>query len=202
MSPYAQAKILRAIETKEFQRVGGRSTSVDIRVIAATNQDLEQRVAAGQFREDLFFRINVARLHLPPLRDRKEDLPILTKHYLRDLNRRFGREVEGFTEAAWGYLIRYSWPGNVRELRNLLEAVFINLPNFPITRISLDELPAPFLRRLRDAENLPADERERMLSALFATNWNKSKAAQRLRWSRMTLYRKMAKYRIVTRTQV
>jgi DNA-binding NtrC family response regulator len=195
MSPYAQAKILRAIETREVQPLGAKkSVPVDVRVVAATNQDLEQLTSENKFRKDLYFRLNVARIHLPPLRDRKEDIPALFNHYIQEFNQRFGREVEGFTEEALAYLLCYEWPGNVRELKNLLEAIFVNLPP---RQVSFLDLPEQFRKRLRDTEGLPQDERDRLLSALFATNWNMSKAAQKLHWSRMTLYRKMEKYHIV-----
>ena len=194
MTPEGQAKILRVIESKEVHRLGGSGRiSLDIRFIAATNQDLEKRVADGDFRKDLYFRLNVARIHLPPLRDRKEDIPALCAHYLRELNRQFGRNVEGFTDEASELLFRYEWPGNVRELRNLLEAAFIN---FPSRQITLADLPEQFRKRLTEPSALSQDERARLLSTLFSTNWNKSKAAQKLRWSRMTLYRKMAKYHL------
>jgi DNA-binding NtrC family response regulator len=196
MSSYAQAKILRTTERKEVYRLGGkRSIPVDIRVIAATNQDPDRLVADGKFRKDLYYRLNVARVHLPPLRDRKEDILPLLEHLIRELNRRFGREVEGFTEEALESLLRYYWPGNVRELKNLLESTFINLPS---RKIAFTDLPKAFRVRLKETEGLPKSERDRMLSALFATDWNKSKAAQKLHWSRMTLYRKMAKYHINT----
>jgi DNA-binding NtrC family response regulator len=196
MSPYAQAKILRVIESKQFYRVGGkRSISLDVRVIAATNQDTERLMAEGKFRKDLYYRLNVARAHLPPLRDRKEDILPLLEHSIQELNRRFGREVEGLTEEALEFLLGYDWPGNVRELKNVLEATFINLPSRKITFM---DLPKTFRMRLKETEGLPKSERDRMLSVLFATNWNKSKAAQKLHWSRMTLYRKMAKYHIST----
>jgi len=194
MNAYAQAKILRAIETKEVHRVGGRAgIPVDVRVIAATNQELDQRVGDGHFRQDLFYRLNVARIHLPPLRERKEDLPILLEHYIRVFNQRFACHLRGFSPEAAAYLLRYSWPGNVRELRNLVEAIYINRP---AEWIGVGDLPETFRRRIEETEGLPEDERNRVLSALFATNWNKSQAAQRLHWSRMTLYRKMAKYHI------
>lgn len=194
MSSYAQAKVLRAIEGKEVQRLGGRgSIPLNVRVIAATNQDLEGLMAEGKFRKDLYFRLNVARIHLPPLRDRKEDIPLLLDHYIRELNARFAREVEGFTEEAFESLLGYEWPGNVRELRNLLEAVFISLH---ARRITFLDIPEPVRRRLSETKGLPQDERDRLLSALFTTNWNKSKAAQKLHWSRMTLYRKMAKHQV------
>jgi len=195
MSPYAQAKILRAIETREVLRLGGKkSIPVDVRVIAATNQDLERLMAEDKFRKDLYFRLNVARIHLPPLRERKEDLPVLLTYYIDEMNQRFGREIEGFTDEALDYLLRYDWPGNVRELKNLVESSFINLPS---RNISFMDLPEQLRKRLKDAEASPQSERARLLSALLATNWNVSKAAQKLHWSRMTLYRKIERYHIV-----
>jgi DNA-binding NtrC family response regulator len=190
-----QAKILRAIETREVTRLGGRSrVPINVRIIAATNQDLEQLTAAGQFRKDLYYRLNVVRIHLPPLRERKSDLEPLLDHYIRHFNARFNREVEGFTPDAMEHLRRHDWPGNIRELRNLVEAVFVNLNGRRITYV---DLPETFRQGLERTRSLPTDERERLLSALFATRWNKSKAAQDLHWSRMTLYRKLAKYHVV-----
>jgi two-component system response regulator HydG/two-component system response regulator AtoC len=194
MSAYAQAKVLRAIERKEVQRLGGRAClPLSVRVIAATNQNLERAVAEGKFRKDLYFRLNVARIHLPPLRERREDIPPLVDHYVREFNRRFGRDCEGFTREAFQSMLRYEWPGNIRELKNILEAVIINLAAH---RIAYLDLPERLREHLRDAEGLAPSERDRLLSALLSTNWNKSKAAQQLHWSRMTLYRKMAKYEI------
>jgi DNA-binding NtrC family response regulator len=195
MSPYGQAKILRAIESQEIYPLGGkRRIPVNVRVLAATNHDLEQSVAQGQFRKDLYFRLNVARIHLPPLRERRDDIVPLCQFYLRDLNQRFGRGVEGFTDEALACLIRHDWPGNVRELKNLLEATFVNDPG---QRITLADLPESFRRRFSGNGYPAQDERQRLLSALFSTNWNVSKAAQQLHWSRMTLYRKLGKYHIV-----
>ncbi len=194
MSPYAQAKILRAIEGKAIYRLGGkRRIPLNIRVIAATNQDLEQLVSQEKFRKDLYFRLNVARIHLPPLRERKDDIALLCQYCLGELNHRFGRQVEGLTDDVLDCMIRYDWPGNVRELKNLLEATFVNAP---CGQITLTDLPDQFRQRFREAASLPQDERERLLSALFSTNWNFSKAAQQLHWSRMTLYRKLGKYQI------
>jgi two-component system response regulator HydG/two-component system response regulator AtoC len=190
-----QAKILRAIETREVTRLGGRSrVPINVRIIAATNQDLEQLTAAGQFRKDLYYRLNVVRIHLPPLRERKSDLESLMDHYIRHFNARFNRDVEGFTPDAMEHLRRHDWPGNIRELRNLVEAVFVNLNGRRITYV---DLPDTFRQSLERTRLLPTDERERLLSTLFATRWNKSKAAQDLHWSRMTLYRKLAKYHVV-----
>jgi transcriptional regulator with PAS, ATPase and Fis domain len=195
MSPYAQAKILRAIESREVYRLGGkRRIPLNVRVLAATNHDLERSVTQGQFRKDLYFRLNVARIHLPPLRERKEDIVPLCQHYLRTLNQHFGRQVEGLTDEALARLIRHDWPGNVRELKNLLEATFVN---DPAQRIALADLPEPFRRHCPATDHTVSDERQRLLSALFSTNWNVSKAAQQLHWSRMTIYRKLEKYHIV-----
>jgi DNA-binding NtrC family response regulator len=196
MSPYAQAKILRAIESKSVERLGGtRSIPLDIRVIAATNRNLEQLMAEEKFRTDLFFRLNVASVHLPPLRERKEDLPALCQYYIGEMNRQFGQQVEGVTAETLASLLHYDWPGNVRELKNLIEAAFVNRPS---RRISLADLPQQFCTRLSEAIRLPQDERDQLLDALFSTNWNKSQAAQKLHWSRMTLYRKMVKYHVVS----
>lgn len=215
MSLYAQAKVLRVIESRQVQRLGGRdSVPLNVRFIAATNKDLEQSVAEKTFRKDLYYRLNVAGIHLPLLRDRKEDIPSLCTHYIGDLNRQFERQVEGFTEETLENLLGYDWPGNVRELKNLLETTVGNFRctqgrtatescgqcpevSFRCRQISLLDLPAQFRRHLRHAEALPQDERHPLLSVLISTNWNISKAAQKLRWSRMTVYRKMAKYHLV-----
>ena len=200
MSPSVQAKVLRVIETKEAYRVGGtRSIPLDFRLIAATNQDLEPLVAQGKFRKDLFFRLNVVRIHLPPLRQRRQDIPPLVDHYIRDLNRRLGVAITGVTGAALEALVRYDWPGNVRELKNLLEALAVDRPSGRIFRTNLPEHVRQWSRESEEVEpdHEKASERDRVLSALFSTNWNKWKAAERLHWSRMTLYRKMAKYQII-----
>jgi len=194
MSPLAQAKMLRVIEGKEISRLGARSSiRLNVRFIAATNQDLEKLVGENRFRRDLFFRLNIVTLHLPSLRDRKEDLPDLFHYYIANMNRRFKRSVTGFTEDAYHYLLNYAWPGNIRELRNLVEAIFVNLPPHDVKQI---DLPAEFLRKLNATADAPASERDLLLSALLCTHWNKSKAAKQLNWSRMTIYRKIAKYRL------
>ncbi len=194
MSPYAQAKILRTVDSGELQSLGGMGNiPVNLRVIAATNQDLEQLITEEKFRKDLYFRLNVAHIHLPPLRDRKEDIPLLCDHYIREWNSRCRRQVESFTEEALECLFRYDWPGNIRELKNVIEASFITLSS---QRISFMDLPPLFRQRLQETEALPHSERDRIIASLFSTKWNRSKAAQKLHWSRMTLYRKMIKYQI------
>ena len=191
MTLYAQAKLLRTIENKEVSPVGGkRSLLVDTRFIAATNRDLEQLMKEGKFREDLYYRLNVARVLLPPLRERQGDIALLLDYFRQRYNRQFGKKVEGFTEEAVVALICYDWPGNIRELKNLIESSFIQAEH----RISLEDLPEGFQQRLRESDTFGQDERTRLITALFETNWNKVRAAQKLNWSRMTLYRKMAKY--------
>jgi len=195
MTQFAQAKILRTIESKDFFHIGGKSSiPMKARVIAATNQDPERLVAEGSFRKDLYYRLNVARVHLPPLRKRKDDIPFLVQHAIQQLNRRFCREIEGLSENAMTCLFRYGWPGNVRELLNLLEAAYIHLPNRKVPYL---ELPKTIQKQLQKSEKTPKAERKRIISTLLDTNWNKSTAAQKLNWSRMTLYRKIEKYNIV-----
>jgi transcriptional regulator with PAS, ATPase and Fis domain len=194
LSAHAQAKILRALENKEVYHLGSRlGISTNVRFIAATNQNLEELVAEGKFRKDLFFRLDVARVHLPPLRERKEDLPVLLSYFIEDLNQRFGLHVRRATEETLDHLLAYDWPGNVRELKNLLEAVFVDLSS---SEISLEALPVQFRLRCHCSKSVRTNEPDQLMCALLATNWNKSKAAEKLRWSRMTLYRKMARYNI------
>lgn len=192
-----QAKLLRAIESKSIYRLGAtRSIQIDARIIAATNQDLERAVEEGRFRKDLYYRLNVVRVQLPPLRDRVEDIPLLVTHYLRHFNRELGRSVRGLSPRAIETLCAYHWPGNIRELRNVVEALLVNLA--PETTGTVD-VPSEVMRQLAFAVGAPTSERERLLQALTATNWNKSKAATKLHWSRMTLYRKMHQHRVSVR---
>jgi len=195
MGLHAQAKVLRALDTREVYRVGGKKAiPLDIRIVAATNQDLEAAVDQGRFRKDLYFRLNVARVHLPPLRERPHDIVALLDHFLRELNARIGEQVDGFSDEALAALKAYEWPGNVRELKNLLEAVFICAPH---RRLQIQDLPENFRQRLHGVCNLTERERRRLIEALTVANWNKSEAARNLHWSRMTLYRKIAKYSVI-----
>jgi transcriptional regulator with PAS, ATPase and Fis domain len=195
MTPFAQAKMLRTIESKEIYRLGGRKViPLDVRVTAATNRDPEVLVTEGKFREDLYYRLNIARIHLPPLRERKEDIQGLIANGIEKLNHKYKRNIQGLSEEAMLALMRYDWPGNVRELMNLLEATFINLPQ---KEIAFADLPKLFQQKLKETENVPLHERKHILSALLETKWNKAEAARKLRWSRMTLYRKISRYNIV-----
>ena len=197
MSPYAQAKILRVIETKEVYPLGGRrSVPLDIRIIAATNCDLERQVSKNEFRQDLYFRLNVARVHLPPLRERREDIPLLTEHFVQEFGARLGRQIEGFGDEATERLLNYDWPGNIRELMNLVERIFIDPPR---DKVSVTDLPESMRNRPSAPQKTAPTEREILLYTLSQTNWNRSKAAERLHWSRMTLYRKITKYHLVER---
>jgi DNA-binding NtrC family response regulator len=201
MSPYAQAKLLRVIETREADRLGAqKSVPLNIRVSAATNQELEPLLSEGKFRRDLFFRLNVVRIHLPALRERRQDIPPLVEHYVKHLSVRLGVRITGVSASAVEALIHYDWPGNVRELKNVLEAVMVGHPFGTITPACL---PAYLRQRAAKADDgagstPDSSERDRVLTALFETKWNKCRAAKQLRWSRMTLYRKMAKYHITS----
>jgi DNA-binding NtrC family response regulator len=195
LSSIAQAKILRVIESKELSRVGGKDTlRVNVRFVAATNQDVETLVKDRRFRNDLYFRLNVVRIRLPALRERKSDLPALITYYLDEFNRQFRRHVQGLSDSSYRWLLEYDWPGNVRELRNVLEATFVNLP--PEHAALIDLLPEIGLHgTATHANGLP--EQDRLLSVLLSTKWNKSEAARQLSWSRMTLYRKMKRYKLI-----
>jgi DNA-binding NtrC family response regulator len=196
MSLYAQAKILRAIESRRVQRLGGnREIAVNIRIIAATNQNLEQLTSQQKFRQDLFFRLNVARLHLPPLREHAADIPELVTEIVRELSARADRRIDSVDPAFLEPLLRYGWPGNVRELRNVIESTIVFGTS---SRVSRRDLP-PYLRALFASEARKSDsERERILGALRAAEWNRNDAARSLGCSRMTLYRKMVKYDLLT----
>lgn len=189
----AQAKLLRLLDKKTVQRVGGRKDMIiDLRVIAATNQDLEELMAAGKFRRDLYYRLNVAHISVPPLRTRREDIPLLLRHFISELNTRLAKQVHGFSPKLVERLLQYGWPGNVRELRNMTEVCMMNLDT---GSIDLTHIPKQYRDRLPGCST---DEKEAIMSALCETKWNKSHAAQKLHWSRMTLYRKLTKYHIIS----
>jgi transcriptional regulator with PAS, ATPase and Fis domain len=194
MSLSAQSKILRIFETKQVQRLGSpRGHPVDVRIVAATNQDLEELVTHGRFRKDLFYRMNVARIHLPPLRERKADIPQLVAHFINLFNRQMNRHVIGLESEVHNSLCDFVWPGNVRELRNVLEATFLGVES---SMIRFADLPVSYQMKFAEIRDAPFVEREKLMSMLLATNWNKSEAAKQLHWSRMTVYRKMIKYSI------
>jgi len=181
--------------TAEARRVGDRvDRPSDVRVIAATNRDLDAEMMHGRFRKDLYFRLNVARIHLPPLRERRDDIPALVNFYVAQSCRRHARRVPRIADEALRYLVAYQWPGNIRELKNVVDVVFLNRPG---EVIHVDDLPEDVRQRAGAPPNV-VSERQRMIEALEAAHWNKSVAADRLRWSRMTLYRKLAKYNVAS----
>ncbi|MEG6513465.1 sigma-54 dependent transcriptional regulator [Desulforamulus ruminis] len=197
-----QAKLLRAIQEKEFDRIGGTETiKVDVRILAATNRKLELSVKEGGFREDLFFRLNVVNLFIPPLRERKEDIPSLVAHFLTKYNQEFNRQVKGFSEEATRMLMKYEWPGNVRELENLCERAVIMTRGTIIVpediEFTVGEKKAAPLFMNRSEQNLPlkqivADvERQVILKALKDNNWCRSSAAKSLGINRRSLYAKI-----------
>jgi len=207
----AQAKILRVIEDRQVQPLGSRAAKpVDIRFVAATNHNLEELAAQDRFRHDLFFRLNVVRINIPPLRERSEDIPLLATHLIREFRSQYGRPVADLAPSAHAYLMEQEWRGNVRELRNAIESALLFSTSERITdndffhmRHSLACGP-PLCKMTSSAvaESQPLEafrklsEMERLVKALEATSWNKSKAAEMLNWSRMTVYRKIEKYEL------
>jgi transcriptional regulator with PAS, ATPase and Fis domain len=198
LSLHAQAKLLHAMEHRSIRRVGGTEFAADIRILAATNQDLNKMMEEGRFRRDLFYRLAVACIEAPPLGTRTSDIPILAGHFIQDLNLRTGYHVRELSDELTNLLVCYPWPGNVRELKNLIEVCFVHMhPEKPPTRLSLHDLPP-------DAKSLicgksgeeSLDDRDRLLAALLENDWNKTKAAKKLHGSRMTLYRKLSKYQL------
>ncbi len=203
MNVGTQAKLLRILEGHPFERVGGSvPIRVDVRVVAATNQPLEKAIQEGRFRRDLFFRLQVVEIRVPPLRERKSDVPILAEHFLRRFVRETGRKIRGFTPAALRKMEDYNWPGNVRELRNVVErAVALNTgPYLDAEDIWLSSLEMP---AAPPAMGVPAEfrpmsleeiEKEHILKTLNHTDWNKSQAARILNIERSTLDRKINSY--------
>ena len=199
MSLRTQAKVLRALEEQRFEPVGAAaSIQVDVRVVAATNKNLEEEIERGNFREDLFYRLNVIPFHVPPLRDRKEDIPLLADHFLREFTRAYGRKPKELTPTAYEVLQEHHWPGNVRELRNLIERIVILNPQ---VRIDARHIPLNIVRRT--VIDRPLDrfgslqevresaEREYILKKLEETGGNVSRTAELLGLERSNLYRKM-----------
>ncbi len=191
MNAAVQAKILRALESRRVQPLGGRrDIRLDIRLVAATNRDLEQMVRDRKFRQDLYFRLAVARIHMPSLRDHREDIPLLFYRYAGEFGATNRLRVPRLGSGVMDRLREYDWPGNVRELRNFSEAC-LTLSDSDV--LAVEDLPAEFLA----PSALNEDERERLLFALTSAEWNRSEAARQLHWSRMTLYRKMKKYSLL-----
>jgi DNA-binding NtrC family response regulator len=189
-----QMDLLRVIETKQFSRLGGeRMITTDFRVVSATNQDLEQDVKGGNFREDLYYRLNVFTLVLPPLRERVSDIPLLVDYFLDKFSKTMNKPVEGFTPEALDLLVHYPWPGNVRELRNIIERAMVVVKG---KKIEVSDLSLPFDREgyAQGVDSLEEAERLHIQRILNRTDWNISQAASLLGIERVTLYSKIKKY--------
>jgi two-component system, NtrC family, nitrogen regulation response regulator NtrX len=198
MSLKTQAKVLRTLDEQRFTPVGAdESIIVDVRLIAATNKNLDDEIATGNFREDLFYRLNVIPFYVPPLRERTEDIPILARHFLKEFASTYGRRTREITEEAIGTLMRYSWPGNVREVRNVIERLVIMNPG--VSRLDRKHLPplvyregtrkAPEYTSLHQARS--AYERDYILKKLDENHGNISRTAEALGLERSHMYRKM-----------
>ena len=210
MSLKTQAKVLRVLQEQTFERVGGTETlTVDVRVIAASNKPLEEEIQEGNFREDLFYRLNVIPFEVPPLRDRKEDIPLLAVHFLRQFSREYGKPERALSAEALDLLVQYPWPGNVRELRNVMERMVIMVPQ---DTIRASDLALSLRFRTGAAAEAPTEpalewdgtlrearerfEREFILRRLGETHWNITRAAERLGLERSNLHRKIKAYGI------
>jgi transcriptional regulator with GAF, ATPase, and Fis domain len=218
MSPTLQVKLLRVLQEQNFERVGGtKGIRVDVRIIAATNRNLEETIARGEFREDLYYRLSVIPLNLPPLRERKEDIPLLLQHFMDQFNRLRDRKLQGFAPNTLHTLVNYHWPGNVRELENLVDRLVVlkgqgvigleDLPEkirtawtpTPVPRVEVSSPLSASAAEIRE-EGFNLDmavrefERELILKALQKADGVKNKAAQLLGIKRTTLIEKLKRY--------
>lgn len=205
ISPAMQVRLLRVLQEKIFEPLGGtKSEKVDVRIIAATNKDLEKLVKEGVFREDFYYRINVVKLMLPPLRDRKEDLPMLLEHFIRKFNRRKGKDILGLQPEALANLMSYNYPGNIRELENIIEYAMVVCKN---SLIGVKHLPDYLVRgssheyseslSLNSKQNsMKGQEKEFIYNALAENNWNRKRTAAQLDIHPATLWRKIKRLNI------
>jgi len=193
-----QLRLLRVLQDQEFERVGDSTpVKVNVRIVAATNQDLRKRVRQGKFREDLYHRLKVVELTIPPLRERREDIPFLVDHFLEKFNKKFNKNIKSISTDVQKIFMEYKWPGNVRELRHALESIFV-LCNKSI--ITVDNLPSEF-QNLSTSDTRPLEKRKpydrhAIAKALKETGWNKAKAARLLGIGRRTIYMKIEEYDI------
>jgi two-component system nitrogen regulation response regulator NtrX len=208
MSVKTQAKVLRVLQEQTMEAVGGTTRiKVDARVLAATNKDLQTEIKNGRFREDLYFRLNVIPIFVPPLRDRQEDIPLLADHFMAEFAREYGRRLKSFEPAATARLQHYSWPGNVRELRNVIERLMIMVPGDSISAADLvflgqgdaaarAEVAVTANERLTLHEARDRFERDLILRTLAEQQGNMSRTAEALGVERSNLYRKMRAFGI------
>ena len=211
MSPMLQVKLLRVLQEKEFERIGGTKTiSSDFRVVAATNRDLEQEVQAGRFREDLYYRLNVIPIEAPPLRERRQDIPLLVEHFVARFNRLRKKKIKGVADEVMARFAHYAWPGNVRELENMLERMVIlaggdvlSMADLPERLLEAGTVPAERVEELPGQgfflnEVLADFEKRLILQALEQTDWVKNRAAKLLNVNRTTLIEKMKRFKLVS----
>lgn len=191
-----QVKLLRVLQEKKFERVGGEQTiEVDVRVVAATNKNLEEEVRAGRFREDLFYRLNVVRIEMPSLRERKDDIPLLVHSFLREFNVENGKNITGFDNKSKAAMLKYNWPGNIRELKNCVESAVVMCSGNEIT---IEDLPNSIQAKSQEKSiiipmGITMEEAEMIIiqETLAANNGNKTKTADVLGIGRKTLHRKL-----------
>ena len=198
ISPKIQVKLLRVLQETTFERVGESTpTKVNVRVVACTNQDLREKIELGEFREDLYYRLNVIEIKMPPLRDRKEDIPFLIDHFINKFNKKINRNIAGISTDVQKMFMNYSWPGNIRELEHALEHAFILCHQ---KTISLKHLPPAFekflVTREAHSNNMGVNEKQAISQALEKTAGNKTMAARLLGISRRSIYRKIKDYEI------
>lgn len=203
INPSVQIKILRVLQEKAFERVGGQETiNVDVRIVAATNRNLEEEVKNGKFREDLYYRLNVVHIHVPPLRERKDDIPLLIAKFVEEFAEENGKVISGIDARAKSAMYNYNWPGNIRELRNCIESAVVMASGEEIT---LEDLPPTVSKAAAEQSiSIPAnstlDDAEKIiiLQTLAANKNNKSKTAELLGIGRKTLHRKLEEYGITS----
>jgi len=208
-SPALQVKLLRVLQEGEFERVGDTKTvKVDVRVIAATNQNLQDLITHGKFRKDLFYRLNIISIEIPPLRERKTDIPLLIEDFIKKHSKHMSKKIEGISKEALSILMDYNWPGNVRELENVIERAVILSKETIITPLDFPEFlniktkdeSSDKALGLKDA--LKSPEKVLILKALESVSWNRNEAAKALGINRTTLYKKMHRYGLLKVNQL
>lgn len=207
ISPAMQAKLLRVLQEREFTRIGGEEViKVDVRIVAATNKDLTKEIEDGSFREDLYYRLNVVNIVMPPLRERKEDIPLLAQNFLLSFSKQNHKNLKGITPRGMDKLIRYDWPGNVREISNVIERAVIlsryeyvdehDLPYF-VEKTNREEPSEHEEETVREEQSLEDVEKKTVLKTLESAGGNKSETARRLGITRRTLHKKLKKYGVM-----
>jgi len=193
-----QLRLLRVLQEGEFELVGDSDPiKVDVRVIAATNRELHKMVKSGNFREDLYYRLNVVQLAIPPLRDRRQDIPAMLDHFLNMFNKKLNKNITKISEDVQRMFMSYSWPGNIRELQNTLEFAIVLCSGSTITVTDLTPEFIDSNKAVLDPADKSADERQAIIQALKKTGWNKARASRLLDIDRKTIYAKITKYNIV-----